>query len=779
MNATREPYVGRRVKRTEDARLIRGLAHYVDDLRLADLHHVSILRSPHAHAKILSLDLSAARAAPGVVEIVTVDDLDRANTGDVPCGGVLPGMKKPPHRPLARRKVRFVGEPVAAVVATSAAAARDATDLIAAEYDPLPAVLDPEGALASGAPLVHEELETNRAYDWSVSNGDVDRAFKSAARVVSQRILHQRLIPCSLEPRGVVAQFLPGERYLTFYTSTQIPHLVRTMLAGCVGLPENQVRVVAPEVGGGFGSKLNFYAEEILLAFLAMRLAPRPVKWMESRRENFAGTIHGRAQVGTIEAAMSSDGRILGLRYRSVQDLGAYPQLLGPVIPTLTGLMAPGPYKMDAIRVDVTGVYTNHMSTDAYRGAGRPEATYQIERLMDIVADELRIDPIELRRRNLPSPEEFPFKTVTGLTYDSGNYQRALDRALEIGGINQLREEQRRLRDEGRLIGIGVSTYVEICALGPSPAVAAGGWESATVRVEPSGKVTVLTGASPHGQGEETSFAQVAADFFGIPLEDVAVRHGDTAEVQYGIGTFGSRNMAVGGAALVRALERVGVKTRQLAAHLLGAPSPDSVTFVNGTFSAQGDKTISFAQVAAAAHRAASIPEGFEPGLIASASFEPKNFTFPFGTHLCVVEIDRETGDVKFLRYVAVDDCGNAINPMLVDGQIHGGIAQAIGQALYEEAVYDEAGQLLTGELMDYAIPKAHQCPRFETDRTVTPTNVNPLGVKGVGEAGTIGATPAIVNAVIDALEPFGVRHIDMPLKPEKIWQLMRREAKR
>jgi carbon-monoxide dehydrogenase large subunit len=778
MSTAREPYVGRRIKRVEDPRLIRGLGHYVDDLRLADLHCVSILRSPHAHAKIASLDLSAARAAPGVVAVVTVEDLDRAKAGDVPVGGVVAGMKIPPHRPLARGKVRFVGEPIAAVVASSAAAARDAVDLIAAEYDPLPAVVDPEAALTPGAPLIHEELETNRAYDWSLSNGDIDRAFKSAARVVSQRMVHQRLIPCSLEPRGVVAQFLPGERQLTFYTSTQIPHLVRTMLAGAVGLPENQVRLIAPEVGGGFGSKLNFYAEEILLAFLAIRLGPRPVKWIETRRENFAATIHGRGQVGTIEAAMSSEGRILGLRYRSVQDLGAYPQLLGPVIPTLTGLMAPGPYKMDAVQVEVTGVYTNQASTDAYRGAGRPEATYQIERLMDIVADELRIDPIELRRRNLPSPEEFPFKTITGLTYDSGNYQKALDRALEIAGITELREEQRRLRDQGKLIGIGLSTYVEICALGPSPAVAAGGWESATVRVEPSAKVTVLTGASPHGQGEETSFAQVAADFFGIPLEDVVVKHGDTGEVQYGIGTFGSRNMAVGGTALVRALERVGAKAKQLAAHLLGSPV-DSVTFANGTYTAPGSKkSVSFAEVAAAAHRAASIPDGFEPGLSAIASFEPKNFTFPFGSHICVVEVDRETGDVKFLRYVAVDDCGNAINPLLVDGQIHGGIAQSIGQALYEQAVYDEAGQLITGELMDYAIPKAHQCPRFETDRTVTPTNVNPLGVKGVGEAGTIGATPAIVNAVLDALEPFGVRHIDMPLRPEKIWKLMRKEAK-
>lgn len=776
MSATREPYVGRRIKRTEDPRLIRGLGQYVDDLRFANLHFVCILRSPHAHARVTSLDVSKARAAGGVISVVTGDDLDRARVGDVPCGAVLGGMKKPAHRPLAMRKVRFVGEPIAAVVASSPAAARDALELIEVDYDPLPAVVDPETALQAGVALVHEELETNKAFDWSITSGDVETAFRSAARVVSQRIVHQRLIPCSIEPRGAVAQYSAGERQLTLYTSTQIPHLVRTMLAGTVGLPENRVRVVAPEVGGGFGSKLNFYAEEILLAYLAMQVAPRPVKWIESRRENFAATIHGRGQVGTIEGAVTADGRILGIRYRSIQDLGAYPQLLGPAIPTLTGLMAAGCYKMDSILVEVTGVYTNQMSTDAYRGAGRPEATYQIERLMDVIADELRIDPVELRRRNMPQPEEFPFKTATGLTYDSGNYQKALDRALQIAGMQKLREEQRRLRQQGKLIGIGVSSYAEICALGPSAAVPAGGWESATVRVEPSGKVTILTGASPHGQGEETTFAQLAADFFGIALEDISVRHGDTAEVQYGIGTFGSRNMAVGGTAVLRAMERVLEKMKPLAGHLLGVPSAEAVTFADGKFKG-GDKSITFAEVAGAAHRAASIPQGFEPGLVATASFEPTNFTFPFGTHICVVEVDRETGDVRFLRYVAVDDCGKAINPMLVDGQIHGGIAQSIGQALYEEAVYDEAGQLVTGELMDYAIPKAHQCPRFETDRTETPTDVNPLGVKGVGEAGTIGATPAIVNAVVDALEPFGVRHIDMPLKPEKIWRLMQKEG--
>lgn len=772
---TREPYVGRRIRRTEDARLIQGIGLYVDDLRFADLLHVGILRSMHARAELKALDLAGAREAPGVVDVISVEDLDRAKVGDVPCAATLAGMKIPAHRPLARGLVRFVGEPVAAVVATSRYAARDALDLIQVDYEPLDAAVDPEKALEPGAPLVHPEIETNRAFEWTLANGDIDAAFKNAARVISQRMVHQRLIPCAIEPRGVVAQYLPGERTLTLWTSTQIPHLVRTLLAGTIGMPENKVRVVAPEVGGGFGSKLNFYAEEVLLAHLAIRLAPRPVKWIESRRENFAGTIAGRAQVGTVEVAVTGEGRILGVRYRTIQDLGAYAQLLGPAIPTLTALMVPGCYKMDALRVDITGVYTNTMSTDAYRGAGRPEATYQIERVMDIVARDLKMDPIELRRRNFPAPSEFPFKTAAGLFYDSGDYGRALDVALERAGIANLRAEQKRLREAGRLIGIGISSYVEICGIGPSTAVPAGGWESAAVRIEPSGKVTVLTGSSPHGQGEETSFAQIAADHLGVALEDVTVKHGDTNEVQYGIGTFGSRNMAVGGAALVQALDRVRVKAQRLAAHLLKV-SADAVEFGGGVFSG-GGSSLSLSEVAAAAHNAKSMPEGFEPGLVANASFEPPNFTFPFGTHVCVVEIDRETGEPRILRFIAVDDCGNAINPLLIDGQIHGGIVQSIGQALYEEAVYDQAGQLVTGEFMDYAIPRAHQCPRIETERTETPSPVNPLGVKGVGEAGTIGATPAIVNAVLDALEPFGVRHIDMPLKPEKIWRIIEKKG--
>jgi carbon-monoxide dehydrogenase large subunit len=770
-NGSEEKYVGRAIKRTEDPRLIQGLGHYVDDIRLAGELYVAFLRSSYAHARITSIDTEAAKSAPGVVAVYTGSDID-GRVGAVPCAAALEGLKIPKYPVLAIGKVIFVGQPIAAVVATSRYAARDAVDLINIDYDPLDVVVDPETAAQPTTPVIHEEFGDNIAYVHRAGLGDVDAAFAQADRVIKQRMKHQRLAPVSLEARGVLATYLPGEQQLTVWTSTQIPHLLRTQLAIMVGLPENKVRVIAPEVGGGFGSKLNVYAEEALLGFISMQLN-QPVKWIESRRENMSATIHGRAQAGEIELAVKNDGTILGLRYVVTADLGAYHQLLTPAIPTLTGLMLSGCYKIPAISMVCTGVFTNKMSTDAYRGAGRPEATYVVERIMDIVAQELGMDAVEIRRRNFPKPDEFPFATQTGLFYDSGNYEGALDKALAMVDYEKLRAEQQAARADGRLIGIGVSTYVEICALGPSAAMPAGGWESATVRVEPTGKVTVLTGASPHGQGQETSFAQITADMLGVNMDDVLVVHGDTSIVQYGIGTFGSRATAVGGTAVVYATEKVIAKAKEIAAHLLGISS-ESVTFEQGVFSGSPeDKQVTIQQVALAAHLANNMPPDVEPGLSATYFFEPKNFTFPFGTHICIVEIDRETGDIKIVRYVAVDDCGKVINPMLVEGQIHGGIAQGLGQALFEEVVYDENGQLITGTLMDYALPKAHQLPRYELDRTETPTDVNPLGIKGVGEAGTIGSTPAIVNAVIDALRPFGVKHIDMPLRPEKIWRIM------
>ena len=779
-------YVGQRVKRTEDPRLIQGLAHYVDDIKLPDTLHVAFLRSMYAHAKIKSIDTSEASHAPGVVAVYTGTDV-AGKIGPVPCAGALPGLKIPDYRVLATDHVTFVGHPIAAVVATDRYAARDAVELIMVDYEELPVVVDVEKA-AKGAPLVYEEYGDNIAYKLTSGEGDIEKALAESDHIIKQRIVHQRLIPIAMEPRGVLARYYPGEKELTIWTSTQIPHLARTQLAIMVGMPENKVRVIAPEVGGGFGSKLNVYAEEGLVSWIAMQLA-KPVKWIEGRRENIQATIHGRGQVGYIEVGCKNDGTITGLRYNVFADMGAYLQLLTPAIPTLTGLMLSGCYKIPAIQMNVTAVFTNKMSTDAYRGAGRPEATQVIERAADLIAAELGMDPVEVRRKNFPQPTEFPFKTATGLFYDSGNYQGALDKALGMADYKKMREEQKKAREQGRIVGIGISTYVEICAIGPSQATPAGGWESATVRIEPTGKVTILTGASPHGQGQETSFAQLAADELGVDLNDVTVIHGDTSIVQYGIGTFGSRGTAVGGTAVFNALQKLKEKSTQLAAHLLGADA-SSVAFKEGRFSVEaamaaaggnGDagteasapKSVSIQEVALAAHVAHQIPPGFEPGLSATNFFEPANFTFPFGTHIVQVEIDRETGEIDLQRYVAVDDCGKVLNPMLVDGQVHGGIVQSIGQALYEEAVYDEQGQLVTGTLMDYAIPKAAMVPWLELDRTETPSPVNPMGVKGVGEAGTIGATPAIVGAIVDALSPFGVRHLDMPIKPENVWRII------
>jgi aerobic carbon-monoxide dehydrogenase large subunit len=764
-------YIGQKVKRTEDPRLIQGLAHYVDDIELAGTLHVAILRSPYAHAKINSINVTAAQNAPGIVAVYTGKDV-AGKVGYLPCAAALPELKVPKYSVLAQNKVIFVGQPIAAVVASNKYQARDAIDLIEVDYDPLDVVTDAEKAAKPDHPVIHEEFGTNIAFVHSAGTGDVEAAFKQADKVVTQRLVHQRLAPIALEPRGVLAQYFPGEQQLNMWSSTQIPHLMRTQVAIMLGIPENKLRVVAPEVGGGFGSKLNVYAEEALVSWISMQLN-KPVKWIETRRENVAATIHGRAQVGTVEVAVKNDGTLLGLRYNVTSDIGAYHQLLTPAIPTLTGLMLSGPYKIPAISMNCTGVFTNKMSTDAYRGAGRPEATYLIERIMDRVAQELKMDPVELRRKNFPKPSEFPFATATGLSYDTGDYEKALNKALDMVDYKKLREEQKTARAQGRLMGIGVSTYVEICAIGPSAATPAGGWESATVRVEPTGKVTVMTGISPHGQGEETSFAQIVADMLGVDLNDVLVIHGDTAIVQYGIGTFGSRGMAIGGTAIAMATDKVVAKARKLAAHLIGADE-ESISFENGRFvGSPTDKSVTIQEVALAAHVAQNIPPDFEPGLVATHFFEPKNFTFPFGTHISVVEVDKETGDLKILRYVAVDDCGKQINPLLVAGQVHGGIAQGLAQALYEEVIYDENGQLLTGELMDYAVPKAHQLPHYECDHTETPTDVNPLGAKGVGEAGTIGSTPCIANAVIDALAPLGVQHIDLPLRPEKVWRMM------
>ncbi len=763
-----ETLVGKRLRRLEDPRLITGTATYVDDIKMPGMHHACILRSPHGAAKIRSIDIKPALDHPGVVAVFTGKDV--AGVGPVPCGASLPGLRVPPHAILAKDRVYFVGHPVAVVVATDRYIAADALDLVEVDYEPLAAVTDPEKALSPGAPAVHPEWPDNVAFTYHQEGGDPEKAFKDAEVVVKQRITSQRLIPTAMETRGVVAEYRAAEKNLTLYSSTQIPHLMRTLVAQMLGVDENRLRVITPEVGGGFGSKLNVYAEEALMGFVSMKIG-KPVKWIESRRENFQCTIHGRGHVDYYEVAAKRDGTVLGLRLKLIQDLGAYHQLLTPAIPTLSVLMMPGLYKFRNVTADIIGVFTNCVPTDAYRGAGRPEATHGIERMMDLLAAELKMDPAELRLKNFIGKDEFPYQTATGLSYDSGDYALPLKKALDLADYFHFRQDQKQAKANGRLLGIGISTYGEICAFGPSPATPAGGWESATVKIEPSGKVTVMTGASPHGQGEETTFAQIAADELGVPINDVIVVHGDTAVVQYGIGTFGSRGTAVGGPALYYALQELKAKIKKFGEMLLES---SDVTLAGGQcVDNRTGKSVSLAQIAGASYRAMKLPPNTEPGMVATYFWEPPNFAFPFGAHIVISEVDRDTGQVEIKRYIAVDDCGNMINPLLVDGQVHGGVVQGLGQALYEQAVYDDNGQLITGELMDYAIPKAGMIPWIESSHTITPSPVNPLGVKGVGEAGTIGCSPAVVNSVVDALSQLGVRHIDMPLTPEKLWNLI------
>jgi len=763
-----EKLVGKRIRRREDPRLITGTATYVDDIKMPGMHYAVVVRSPHAAANIRSIDTKKAAAHPGVAAVFTGKDI--LGVGPVPCGASLPGLRVPHHNILAQDRVYFVGHPVAVVVATDRYIAADAADLVEVDYEVLPAVADPEKALAPGAPAVHPEWPDNTAFHYHQEHGEIDQAFSEADVIVKQRITSQRLVPMAMETRGVVAEWRAADRTLNLYSSTQVPHLLRTLVAQMLGIEENRLRVVAPEVGGGFGSKLNVYAEEALMGFVAMKIN-KPVKWIESRRENFLCTIHGRGHVDYYEIAAKRDGTILGIKLRIIQDLGAYHQLLTPAIPTLSVLMMPGLYRTQNIRADIDGVFTNCVPTDAYRGAGRPEATHGIERMVNMLAAELKMDPAEIRLKNFVAKESFPFPTATGLIYDSGDYAAPLKKALDAVGYDKLREEQAEGRKHGKLMGIGMATYGEICAFGPSPATPAGGWESATVKIEPSGKVTVMTGTSPHGQGEETTFAQIVGDELGVDIDDVLVLHGDTSIVQYGIGTFGSRATAVGGTAIYMALQDLKAKAKKFGAMLLKS---DDVTFANGQVVCnKTGESKSIQEIAGASYRAMTLPPNTEPGMISTHFWEPANFTFSFGAHIVVTDVDRETGAISIRRYVAIDDCGNILNPLIVDGQVHGGVAQGLGQALWEQAVYDETGQLITGELMDYAIPKAHMMPWIESDHTITPTPVNPLGVKGVGEAGTIGCSPAVVNSVVDALSPLGVKHIDMPMTPEKIWKII------
>jgi carbon-monoxide dehydrogenase large subunit len=773
---------GSGIRRREDPRLITGTAKYTDDLVLPDMAHAAILRSPHAHARIVRIDAARARSAPGVVAVYTAEDTATA-LQPMPCAWLLPNseLKVAAYPQLAKDVVRYVGDCVAVVVAENRYQAQDALDLIDVEYAPLPAVVDPQQAAAAGAPQLHGDVAGNQAFHWTVAGGDVDAAFANADVVVKDRIVQQRLIPTAMETRAALAHYVRATGELTLWNTTQNPHIVRFLASLITGVPEDRLRVVAPEVGGGFGSKIAAYPGEFIAIFCSMRLG-RPVKWTETRRENYQATTHGRDHVQEIELAATRDGKILGLRASVWAGMGAYLSTAAPGIPTiLHGLMLSGPYHVPAVKEDVYGVYTNTTPVEAYRGAGRPEAAFMLERMLDKLSDQLKIDPVDIRRRNLLAPFDNGCAVVTGLSYDSGNYEAALDKALNHVNYQELRAEQVRLRKQGRFLGIGVCNYVEICGLGPSQVAGAIGfqgglWESAIVRFHPSGKVNVFIGASPHGQGEETTFAQIVADELGVDVNDVKVVHGDTDTTPMGWGTYGSRTTAVGGAALATAVKKIKDKAKALTAHLLEA-SPEDIDYQEGRFFVKGTparaKTIQ--EIALMANVAWNLPQGMEAGLEATSFYDPPNFVYPFGTHIAVVEIDAETGQVALKRYVAVDDCGPQINPMIVEGQVHGGVVQGVGQALWEGAVYDESGQLLTGSLADYAIPRADMLPEIEVLSTVTRSPHHPLGVKGIGEAGTIVSTATVYNAVIDALEPFGVDNLTMPLTAERVWRAMQR----
>jgi carbon-monoxide dehydrogenase large subunit len=777
-----EREVGRRRLRKEDARLITGQTNWTDNIQVAGLLHLAILRSPMAHARLTRVDVSPALERPGVVAAFSGADLAEG-LGSLPCAWpVTEDIVLPEHPPVAVDEVRYAGDPVAVVVARDRYAAADALEAIEVDYDPLPPVLDLEAALAEGAPLVHADKGTNRCYTWPLATGESFAAVRDRAEVTLKRRYHQqRLIPNAMEPRAVVVTPLAASGEYTLYSATQIPHILRIMLSTVTGIPEHKLRVVAPDVGGGFGSKLQVYGEEALALAVARRLG-RPVKWTESRSDGALATHHGRGMIQDVEIAATREGKLLGLKVDLLADMGAYLMLVTPGIPILGAFMYPAIYKMDAYDFTCTGVFTTRTPTDAYRGAGRPEATFAIERIMDELAAELGLDPVELRRRNWIRHEEFPYTSIAGLTYDSGNYEAATDKALALFGYDDLRAEQRgrnERRDPVRL-GIGVSTYTEMCGLAPSRVLrdlryGAGGWEAASIRMLPTGKVEVVTGTSPHGQGHETCWSQIAADVLGVPFEDVEVLHGDTKAAPQGMDTYGSRSLAVGGEAVHRAAKTVVEKARKVAAHLLEASEQD-LEFSDGVFSVKGSpearRTIQ--EIAFETFTNHDLPDGVEPTINAEHVVDPENFSYPHGTHLCAVEVDTETGGTRIRSYVCVDDVGRVVNPMIVEGQVHGGLAQGIAQALYEEAVYDDDGNLLSGTLADYLVPSAADLPDFVTDRTETPAASNALGVKGVGEAGTIASTPAVVNAVVDALRPLGVRDVRMPCSPHRVWQAIR-----
>jgi carbon-monoxide dehydrogenase large subunit len=777
------PFVGRAMKRKEDPRLITGRATYVDDIQPVGTLWMAFVRSPEAHARIVYIDAQDAMARNDVVAVFTGEDLADLQA-PLPMAWVPPGVEinGPEHWPLARGRVAHVGDPVAVVIGEDRYSVVDAAELVAVEYEPLPVVVDPEEALKDEV-LVHPDLPSNKVHEWSLGGGDLEAGFAEADVIIERRVVNHRTAGGAIEPRAVLAEERAG--HLTVWSSTQVPHFLRLFLAILLGLSEERIRVIAPEVGGGFGSKLQIYGEEILAAWAARKLG-RPVKWVETRSEGMMVTHHGRDQIATVRVGAKRDGKVTAFHAKIVADLGAYLMLLTPTVPSLGAFVMSGCYAFPAVQTDITGVMTHKFATDAIRGAGRPEATHMIEVVMDQLAQELGLDPLEVRRRNFIPADAFPYETALGIVYDSGNYQGTLAKLLEHLDYDGFRAEQERLRGQGVYRGIGFSTYTEICGLAPSRVVGpggfglqAGGWESALVRVHLTGTVTAFTGTSPHGQGHETGFAQIVADRLGVNPEQVEVIHGDTSQGPNGLDTYGSRSLAVGGEAIARATAKVAEKARALVAHKLEA-SPEDIELVDGRWIVRGspDQGLTMAEVAGLAYIPEDIPEGMEPGLEEVAFYDPGNFVFPFGAHAAIVDVDAETGRVSVVRYIAVDDCGPAINPLLIDGQVHGGVTHGIGQALYEQVVYDEAGQLVTGTFVDYALPTAAELPSYETDRTETPSPVNTLGVKGVGEAGTIASSAAVTNAVIDALRPLGISYMNMPLTPMRVWNAIQEAAR-
>ena len=767
------PMIGAAIKRKEDPRLLMGNGVYTGDLQLPGMTYMAVLRSPHAHARIRRVDASKALGVSQVLAVVTGPEVQQHCKSQFLLFGVREGMRTKSRWPMAIDVVKYVGEPVAAVLATSSSGAKDALDLIDVDYEPLPAVVDVEKAAEQGSRLVHKDLGTNLSVESSGSAGDPDRAFREADGVVSVRLSEPRLIPNPMEPRAVVASYERGTGNMTLWLSTQTPHLERSFVAQVLGFPENKLRIVSKDVGGGFGCKIDTYPETIIASILAMQVA-RPVKWVEERQEHFIATIHGRGEVQYVDAAYSKEGTLLGLRLRFYTDLGAYSSGgTHSVVAASTPTGAQGAYRVQNLAWTTYGVFTNKVPVGPYRGYGQHSTAYLIERVMDLIARDLAMDPVEIRRRNFIPADAFPYRTPMGREYDSGNYEATLDRALELAGYQDLREEQKRLRQQGKLMGIGIATNVDRSGYGPPSGLSARqGYESAIVRVDPTGTVTAITGSSPHGQGMETTFAQIVCDKLSVPFDDVEVVYGDTAVTPQGVGTRASRSLVVGGSAIVEACLKVRDKATQIAAGLLRV-DPQHVTLLGGKFYVEDipDQYVTWAEVAREAYGPGQLPGDLDKGLETTAYWEPRAYTYPYSANVATVLIDKDTGRVTLTGYVYVDDCGTVVNPMVVDGQIHGGLVQGIGAALWEEAVFDEGGQLVSGSFMDYAMPLAHQLPVFTLDRTVTPTPHNPLGAKGMGESPTVAAVPAVVNAVVDALAHLGVTHLDIPLKPEKVWR--------